>query len=124
MIRRPINARFASAVRRGEKTTTIREKAWPVGVPIMFYAWTGAAYRSQQREICPVIVTETTPISITRPVRGHVWYSLDLDLLRGRALWQTEGFASQEDMDDWFTATIKPGRCVERHLMLFQRWSP
>ena len=43
MLKRPINSRFRELVLRDEKTTTIRDKPWPVGVPIMLYSWTGSA---------------------------------------------------------------------------------
>jgi hypothetical protein len=121
MIRRPLSTQLTSAFRRDIKVSTIREKAWPVGVPIMIYNWSGVAYRSKQIEVGPVMVTETTPISITRPVRGDLWYSLEGDILQGKPLWRCEGFASQDEMDDWFSAKIKPGRCVEMHLMRFHR---
>lgn len=39
MIKRPLNSQFREKVLCGEKTTTIRDKAWPVGVPIMLYAY-------------------------------------------------------------------------------------
>lgn len=34
---------------------------------------------------------------------------------------QSEGFASQEEMDAWFRPLVKPGKSVEKALMLFRR---
>lgn len=120
MIKRPLHARFREAVLRDEKTTTIRAKAWPVGVPIMLYNWSGAAYRSKQIDVSPVIVRGWWTIRITRLNRGDIMvYRCGKE--SGPALYQSEGFASQEEMDEWFRPLVKPGKTIEKTLMLFSR---
>ena len=66
MIKRPLNPRFSDAVREGRKFTTIRADLWPVGVPIMLYNWSGAAYRSKQIDVAAIIVQGFWLIEITR----------------------------------------------------------
>jgi len=62
MLKRPLNSRFREPLLRDEKTTTIRDKTWPVGVPIMLHNWSGAAYRSKQIDVAPVIATRSKRI--------------------------------------------------------------
>lgn len=120
MIKRPLNSRFREPVLRDEKTTTIRDKAWPVGVPIMLYNWSGAAYRSKQVDVCPVVVRGFWTIRIT-----HLPYLIALRYECGKEsgpeLWKSEGFTSQEEMDAWFRPLVKPGQTIEKTLMLFSR---
>lgn len=119
MIKRPINHRFHGAVLADRKTTTIRDKPWPVGVPIMLYAWSGAAYRSKQLDITPVVVLETTEIEINRTIWGvGYWKKGTSDFMN---LWIGEGFESQKDMDAWFLEIVKPGQTLKKHLMRFRR---
>ena len=119
MIKRPLNSRFREAVLQDVKTTTIRDKAWPVGVPIMLYNWSGAAYRSKQVDVCPVKVKGFWTIIITHNPGGKMVYECGKE--SGPSLWKTEGFDSQEDMDAWFRSTLKPGTGVRKTLMLFSR---
>jgi hypothetical protein len=125
MIKRPLNARFPDLVLDEIKITTIREKPWPVGVPIMLYRWSGKAYRSKQIDVCAVVVEFTTPIKITRLNEGAMCYSYstcgDERLAR---IWTCEGFHSQGEMDDWFMPLIQFGQTVEKHLMRFKLWKP
>ena len=53
MTRRPLNERFANKVLAEIKHTTIRDKAWPMGKPIMLFRWSGKPYRSKQIEVAP-----------------------------------------------------------------------
>lgn len=93
MIKRPLNPQFSQAVLEDRKFTTIREKPWPVGKPIMLYNWSGAAYRSKQIDVCPVMVEETTPIRIGRSCDGMlIFYHAERGIHQGRLLWQCEGF--------------------------------
>lgn len=118
MIRRPLNSRFNGAVERDEKITTIRDKAWPVGVPIMLYNWTGLPYRSKQKAICDVTVSKTSLIVISRSADAiHFAYDMELP----RPLWSCEGFDSEQDMHDWFAAKLKLGQSVTKVLHLFTR---
>lgn len=117
MIKRPLNTRFRPAVLAFIKTTTIRDKPWPVGKPIMLYSWSGKAYASPHDNLCPVTVIKTSPILITRDAAGAMDYRHILGL--PRELWQHEGFKSQEDMDEWFASRMKPGTTQAKHLMLF-----
>lgn len=119
MIKRPLNPRFREPVLAGEKTTTIRDKAWPVGVPIMLYNWTGAAYRSKQSDACPVIVRGFCTIRITHREDGGMIYAYGR--VNERPLHETEGFTSRAEMDEWFRPLVKRGQTVEKTLMSFRR---
>lgn len=103
----------------GRKTTTIRDNAWPVGVPIMLYNWSGEPYRSKHHDVAAIVVTGFWTIRIAHRVDGVMGY--DCGKESGPELHVTEGFASQEDMDAWFRAKVKPGTVVRMTLMLFQR---
>jgi hypothetical protein len=118
MIKRPLNPQFSSAVLEGRKFTTIREKPWPVGVPIMLYNWSGAAYRSKQVDVAAVKVLGFWTIQIAHTDSGKMRYGVGME--NEKALWETEGFDSREAMDDWFRKVVKPGQIVTKHLMRFR----
>ena len=118
MIKRPLNSRFSNAVLEKRKITTIREKPWPVGVPIMLYNWSGAAYRSPQIDVGPVMVIGWWPITIAQTEAGEMRYAYGMDC--GLAIHETEGFESRAAMDEWFRAVVKPGQTVTKHLMRFR----
>lgn len=124
MIKRPLNPQFSSAVLEGRKFTTIREKPWPIGKPIMLYNWSGAAYRSKQIDVAPVVVDETGEINITHRSDGGVIYAGRLIAMiiynDGTRLHSAEGFDSRQAMDDWFRSVVKPGQTVTKHLMRFR----
>ena len=119
MIRRPLNSRFADKVRAGIKTTTMRDTAWPLGVPIMLYEWTGRPYASKQREIVAVVADWRTPVSISCVHGGDLLFSHEVlsHLLDGRPLWACEGFESQDEMEAWFRPMTKPGQTLKKYLM-------
>jgi hypothetical protein len=119
MIKRPLDKRFREAVLDGRKTTTIRDKAWPVGVPIMLYNWSDVAYRSRQLDVCPVMVRGWWTIRITHNADGTMTYECGKE--SGAALHEGEGFASRGDMDNWFRARVGRGGTVVKKLMLFRR---
>lgn len=119
MIKRPISARFRDAVLAEQKTTTIRDTPWPVGVPIMLYSWAGEPYRSKQDDLAAIEVIGWWAIRIAHRADGVMVY--DCGKESGPALHVSEGFASQEDMDAWFRAVVKPGTAVAKTLMLFRR---
>lgn len=118
MIKRPVNEGFDLAIFEGRKITTIRDKAWPVGVPIMLYNWSGAPYRSPQIDVAPVVVVETRPITITHHTDGGMTFSYGSSL--ERPLHETEGFESRFTLADWFRPLVRPGRSVTKHLMRFR----
>lgn len=139
MLKRPVNSRFNDRIRAGIKITTIREKPWPSGKPIMLYNWSGKPYGSPQRDVCAVEVFHTKPITITKTADGAMSYSPNVVLplpstltgnemvdpieqssIRFLPLWQCEGFDSQDDMDAWFRAVLKPGTTTEMHLCRFK----
>jgi len=121
MIRRPLHIRFADEVPSERKTTTLRDKAWPVGVPIMLYHWLGRPYHSKQLDCAAIVVVETQVIQITRTVLGMGYWKNGTDeFIEG--LWRTEGFRCQADMNDWFSPLVKCGQTVEKHLMRFRLW--
>lgn len=123
MIKRPLVPRFVPAVLAGIKITTIREKPWPVGPPIMLYHWSGSAYRSKHLDVAPVIVESVKPITITRPLAGFLRYEYGA-YIHGQWLWQHEGFRCRHDMDAWFSNLIKPGQSVTQLLMRFRLADP
>ena len=125
MIRRPLNTQFSVAVRSGRKVTTIRDKAWPLGRPIMLFNWSGVAYRSKQVDVAVVVVSEVCPVVISRDEDGVMRYMLLVgleDLMRPEAgpLHESEGFASQAEMDEWFRPLLKAGTSVTKQLMRFE----
>lgn len=123
MIRRPINERFNAKVLAGIKITTIRENPWPVKKPIMLYNWSGAAYRSKQIDVAPVIVTAATSIDISLgDFTDIVEFSEIMGL--GRPLWECEGFNGPIDMNDWFLPLIKPRQVITKILMRFRLATP
>ncbi len=122
MTKRPLNAGFNGKVEDEIKITTIREKPWPVGKPIMLYNWSGAAYRSKQIDVCSVVVTGFWPIVIVHQNDGKMLYGCGME--NARPLWACEGFDSQEDMDAWFRKAVKKGDTVFKHLMRFKLHKP
>jgi hypothetical protein len=122
MHRRSLNIRFKDKALAGIKTTTIRDKVWPIGVPIMLFHWADKPYRSKQIEIAPIIVTAATPIDISLGdfsdclIFSHI---IGLD----RPLWQCEGFNGPLDMNDWFLPKIKPRTTVTKFLHRFQLYT-
>lgn len=118
MIRRPINAQFNVKVLNGQKTTTIRTRPWPVGVPIMLYNWAGLPYRSRQVDVCEIVVKGFWTVRITHRMDGGMIYAY------GRAsdtpIHETEGFDSRSKMDEWFRPLVKPGQTIEKYLTLFR----
>jgi hypothetical protein len=123
MIRRPLNEKFSPAVRAGRKVTTMREKAWPVGVPILLYNWSGKPYRSKQVEVAVVVVKFVSEALICRmPGCGSMMFDWDSRgaNVEGRRLWQCEGFDSEDEMNEWFMKLVKPGQTLSRQLMWFE----
>lgn len=119
MIKRPLDIRFGEKVRLGVKTTTIRASAWPVGRLIMLYHWSGRPYASKQCDVAAVRVASTHPITVTHGNDGRMEYSLRFP--DGVALWCSEGFNSEAEMDEWFRPKVRRDSSVERRLMVFRR---
>jgi hypothetical protein len=119
MIKRPLNPQFSDAVREGRKSTTIRDNPWPVGVPIMLYNWSGLPYRSKQIDVAPVIVESVHRIVITRFNDTGMGYGDYCPLPSHRQLWETEGFDSREQMNEWFRSALKKSTVSEKVLMRF-----
>lgn len=117
MIKRPLNARFRASVAAGIKTTTIRNKPWPVGVPIMLYTWSGAAYRSPQLDLAAVIVREVRTIRITHREDGGMIYACGQQT--ARRIHESEGFATRGELDAWFRPLVKRGETAEKAMMFF-----
>ena len=84
----------------------------------MFYNWSGTAYRSQQIDVCPVIVLGFWPIQITRMKDGVMRY--DFGMENSKPLHETEGFESREKLDDWFRQLVKPGHTITKTLIRFR----
>ena len=118
MIKRPLNSRFSDAVREGRKITTIRDNPWPVGVPIMLYQWSGAAYRSKQNDVVVVKVSGYWPIQIHRLPDGTMRYIHGMENIK--PLYETEGFKTSDELDDWFRPLVKPGQTITKTLMRFR----
>lgn len=83
----------------------------------MLYNWSGAAYRSKQADVAPVIVKGFWPITIAQTEDGEMRYAYGME--NEKPLWETEGFESREAMDEWFRAVVRPGQSVTRWLMRF-----
>ena len=119
MIKRPLDRRFREHVLDGRKTTTIRDKPWPVGVPIMLYNWSGLPYRSKQIDVAAVIVKGFWTIWITHRDDGGMIYA-SYGVCHETPLHSTEGFSYQAEMDEWFRPLVKRDQTVEKALMLFE----
>lgn len=117
MIKRPLDPRFSGKVKAGIKITTIRDKEWPVGVPIMLYNWSGKPYRSKHKDVAAVKVTGFWPMRISRSEDDEMSYSVGME--NERQLFETEGFNSQEEMDEWFRPLVKPNEYIYKALMRF-----
>lgn len=118
MLKRPLDARFSGPVREGRKITTIRDRPWPVGVPIMLYHWSGAAYRSKHVDVAVVTVLGFWTIIIARHADGTMRYAYGME--NERPLYETEGFQSRAAMDEWFQKLVKPGQSITKTLMRFR----
>lgn len=118
MIKRPLNARFSQAVLEGRKFTTIREKPWPTKTPIMLYNWSGIPYRSKHINIGTVVVSGWWLMKITHITDGKMQYAYGLE--NPHSLYEVEGFNSQDELDEWFRAIVKPGQSVSMYLMRFR----
>lgn len=109
----------------GRKFTTIREKPWPIGVPIMLFNWTGKPYRSKHNDVCAVIVEETMPIKLSRSKQGNIFETpMVIHLCKGKPLYESEGFDCIDDFHDWFRPLIKPCETIERALIQFRLAEP
>lgn len=118
MIKRPLDPRFSEAVKSERKFTTIRDKPWPTKQPIMLYNWKGKPYRSPQLDVAPIIVLGYWTIQITRRPDGTMLYRYGME--NAKPLWETEGFESQEHLDDWFRPLVKPGCFITKYMMRFK----
>lgn len=87
------------------KVTTIRERAWPVGSPIMLYNWTGRPYASPQRDVAPVEVRYVMPIRIDVDGRGEIVVRNAEGIVLPHP-WIDEGFDSAEDFAQWFRPLV------------------
>ena len=118
MIKRPLNSQFSEKVKAGEKITTIRDKVWPINVPIMLYNWAGAPYRSRHVDVAVIKVIGFWPISITHCDDGSMVYALGME--NERELWQTEGFDSAQKMDEWFRPLVRKNSTLVKVAMRFR----
>jgi hypothetical protein len=119
MTKRPLNSRFRQAVFDDIKITTIRDKPWPVGKPIMLYIWSGLPYRSKHIDVAVIKVLGFWPITIAKTESGAMRYAYGME--SDIPLWKHEGFRSPEELDEWFGAMVKPGQTITKTLMRFRR---
>ena len=106
---RMFKPRFALLVQAGTKLSTIRptpKREIRAGDVLDLRQWKGLPYRSKQRKLREAICTRVTPIRIS--LRGSVlivWlgrkllFETELEQLA-----QRDGFASAQEMFDWFEA--------------------
>jgi hypothetical protein len=120
MIKRPLHHRFSEAVLEGRKITTMREKPWPVGKPIILYHWTGAPYRSKHADVAVIEVVVKDMVLIRQNLDGEIDYRVGGVFEMPGPLWYCEGFGSQEDMNEWFRPIMKKAPLMTRHLMHFR----
>lgn len=118
MIKRPLDPRFSEAVKSERKFTTIRDKPWPTDKPIMLYNWSGKPYRSPQIDVAPIVVLGYWTIRITHHFDGTMNYEYGME--NAKPLWETEGFESQKELDDWFRPLIMRGFKTPKYLMRFK----
>ena len=122
MIRRPLDRCFRQKVLDMVKVTTIRDQAWPLGVPIMLYHWTGKPYRSKQEDFVPVMVEVSSPMVIMRTRRHGALSYMSESRLVELPLWVTEGFDSESAMHDWFRKIVPVGGVAKKNIMRFRLW--
>jgi hypothetical protein len=122
MIKRPLNPRFTAAVHAGQKFTTIRDTLWPIGVPIMLYNWSGAAYRSKQIDVAAIKVSGYWPIQIHHLPDGTMRYIHGME--NPKPLYATEGFSTSKELDDWFRPLVPRGQTITKTLMRFRLLKP
>jgi hypothetical protein len=84
----------------------------------MLFNWSGAAYRSPQRDVAIVSVLGFWPIEITHHEDGEMHYAYGME--NAKTLHETEGFESRDELDDWFRAIVRPGNTVTKRLMRFR----
>jgi hypothetical protein len=118
MIKRRINKQFAAALKRGGKTTTIRNEPWPVGVPIMLYAWSSKGDRSR-RDLVKVMVTEVCSIAICRGLNDEITLFVPNDP-PDPPLFKGEGYQSHITLCDWFKKRIGRGSSSQMYLIRFR----
>jgi hypothetical protein len=117
MTKRSVSERFRQPIEEEIKNSTIRSKAWPLGVPIMLYTWEGKPYRSKHKDLRAVIVNYVYEIQITHLDGGKMRYERGGYEYKG--LWIGEGFLSQDDMDTWFRDVVKKGETLMQYMMCF-----
>ncbi len=118
MHRRSLNRRFGQKVLDDVKFTTIREKPWPIGKPIMLFHWLGVPYRSKQEDLAVIEVEDVYEIHISNWGFGMIY---SIGWVDDVEIWNTEGFDSKDEMNAWFSAVVKPGKTVTKYLMRFRR---
>ena len=84
----------------------------------MLYNWSGAAYRSPQVNVSPVVVLGFWTIRITHREDGGMLYAYGM--VNETPLHESEGFASRAELDEWFRPLVKPGQTIEKTLMRFR----
>lgn len=117
MIKRPLDKRFGRSVLEMIKISTIRKTAWPMGVPIMLYHWSGKPYHSKHVDVAAVQVDEVRTIRIRHGENGTLVFGTQLAL--SHPLWYLEGFSSEEEMDDWFRPLVKKGETLTQYQNIF-----
>jgi hypothetical protein len=105
---RMFQERFAGMVERGEKCRTIRKR--PARMPVVgdvidCRAWEGAAYRSKQRKLREVVLTEVREVKICEDaLTEYCGRPLgEMETLDEFA--QEDGFRNWEEMVAWFRET-------------------
>ena len=119
MIKRVVSERFKAVILDGTKTTTIRDRDWPIGRPIMLFHWAAKPYRSKHVDIHEVHVKIRWPIEIEHRSDGQMAFHVGMDQSKA-PLWKTEGFSSITEMDDWFRPLVTRGRSSWKVLMRFE----
>jgi len=85
----------------------------------MLYNWFGKPYRSKQIDVAPVMVHWVRPLQIHQCPDGEMFYSC-IEFPGCRRLYETEGFESEWEMDEWFRKVVKPGDFSTKFLMSFE----
>lgn len=85
----------------------------------MLYNWSGAPYRSPQKDVAAITVLGFWPIEIANLADGSMRYSHGMEI--DMPLFETEGFDSPQELDNWFRALVSPGSATVKTLMRFRR---
>ena len=97
---------FIDAIMAGTKRSTIRVRArCRLGDQLSLRTWEGKPYRSKHRVLADVTCVNTSPIQISAD--GVILGCFNLSAETAHNLAVADGFASFQEMAEWFAKTHK-----------------